>query len=172
MKILILLTCLIASVAHADIIKGTVVYITDGDTVKVVDVNNKVHKIRLAGIDAPEKRQKYGKASSMELANCALDKKTVVHWNKLDRYKRVVGVVYINGKDCNLNQIKKGVAYHYKKYQKEQTPEQRKQYDRAEQVAQGMKYGVWSSNDTIPPWEYRKIKRNKNHEKNSNNFSL
>ena len=68
--------------AFADSLTGKVVKITDGDTLYVLDANFKQHKIRLAGIDAPERKQAYGLASKKHLASIVVSKQvTVESWH-------------------------------------------------------------------------------------------
>ena len=97
-------------------IQGKVVKVTDGDTVTVLDADNKKHKVRLTGIDAPERRQAYGEKSKEHLRQLVLLKDVTVQSSGTDRYKRVLGKVLLNELDVNLEQIKQGVAWHYKHY--------------------------------------------------------
>ncbi len=108
--------------ASADTLTGEVVKITDGDTLYVLDANYKDHKIRLAGIDAPERRQAYGLASRKHLLSIVAGKEVTVEYQKRDRYDRIVGKVLVDGIDACLEQVKAGFAWHYKKYQHEQSP--------------------------------------------------
>ncbi len=107
--------------AFADTLTGKVAKITDGDTLYVLDANYKEHKIRLAGIDAPERKQAYGLASRKHLASIVAGKQVTVEYQKRDRYGRIVGNVLLDGIDVCLEQVKAGFAWHYKKYQHEQT---------------------------------------------------
>ena len=121
-----------------------------------MQTDNEVYKIRLSGIDAPEKKQAFGNKSKQALAD-AVDGKTVsVEYNKLDKYQRVVGKILLNGKDINLRQIQLGLAWHYKKYEREQDVEDRAIYADAEYLAQRDKLGIWTEKDPTPPWEFRK----------------
>jgi len=113
--------------------------------------------IRLDGIDAPEKKQAFGKKSTKNLAGYIAGKNIEVEYDKRDRYGRIVGKLIKDGQDINLQQIKDGYAWHYKKYQKEQSKLDRVLYSSAETEAQAKRIGLWSV-PTIPPWEYRKSK--------------
>jgi len=93
--------------------------------VTVVDRTGKEHKIRLAGIDAPERKQAYGLASRKHLASIVAGKQVTVEYQKRDRYGRIVGKVLVDGIDVCLEQVKAGFAWHYKKYQHEQSAEDR-----------------------------------------------
>lgn len=140
---------------HAETLTGRVVAIADGDTITVLDAARVQHKIRLAGIDAPEKGQPFGQVCKQNLSDMAYDRDVTVDWYKLDRYGRVIGKVLVNGRDVNLEQVKKGCAWHYKKYQNEQSQEDRVSYFKAEVEAKVGKIGLWVDDDVIPPWEWR-----------------
>ncbi len=86
----------------ANTLTGKVVKITDGDTLYVLDTNYKEHKIRLAGIDAPERKQAYGLASRKHLASIVAGKQVRVEYQKRDRYGRIVGKVLLDGIDLCL----------------------------------------------------------------------
>jgi len=101
--------------AFGDTLTGKVGRVVDGDTLYVLDANYKDHKIRLAGIDAPERRQAYGLASRKHLASIVAGRQVTVEYQKRNRYGRIVGKVWIDGVDACLEQIKAGLAWHYKK---------------------------------------------------------
>jgi endonuclease YncB( thermonuclease family) len=113
------------------------------------------HKIRLGGIDAPEKKQAFGKQSTKNLARYVAGKNVQVEYNKRDRYKRIIGKLLLDGQDINLQQVKDGYAWHYKYYQKDQSAVDRGLYAEAENRARAEKLGLWSA-PAIPPWEYRR----------------
>ena len=144
---------------QADTLTGRVVRVTDGDTVVVLDAANAQHKIRLTGIDAPERGQAFGTKSKEHLSDSVAGKFVVVEYEKRDRYKRILGKVLLNDKDMNLEQVRAGLAWHYKKYQKEQTPEDLELYSEAEIEAREARRGLWHDPEPVPPWEYRKLKR-------------
>ncbi len=83
--------------AFADTLTGKVVKITDGDTLYVLDANYQQHKIRLAGIDAPERKQAYGLAFGKHLASIVAGQQVTVEYQKQDRYGRTVGKVLLDG---------------------------------------------------------------------------
>jgi len=91
--------------ASADSLTGKVAKITDGDTLYVLDANYQQHKIRLAGIDAPERKQAYGLASRKHLASLVAGKQVTIEYQKRDRYGRILGKVWINGVDACLEQV-------------------------------------------------------------------
>ncbi len=141
---------------HAETITGRVVAVADGDTLTVLDGSNTQHKVRLAGIDAPEKKQPFGDKSKQALSDCALGKAAAIDSNKRDRYKRLVSKVVVAGTDCNLRQVQLGMAWHYKKYEREQEVEDRSLYAQAEYLAQRDKLGLWSDVSPVAPWDFRK----------------
>jgi len=81
---------------------GVVVGVSHGDTVTVLDSRKQQHKIRLSGIDAPEKSQPFGQTSKESLSELIFHKAVSVDWDKQDRYGRTVGKILINGQDINL----------------------------------------------------------------------
>lgn len=148
---------LLAISAHADTLTGYVVKITDGDTIVVLDSNRQQHKIRLAGIDAPESYQAFGSRSTESVASLTFNKTVTVEWKKKDR-ERLIGKVLINGVDINLEQVKAGMAWWYVKYAKEQSSVDRSFYEQAELQARGLRVGLWRDANPIPPWEFRHAK--------------
>lgn len=147
--------------ANSAILHGKVIGVSDGDTIKILSQSNQQFKIRLEGIDAPEKKQAYGVLSKQNLSDCAYLKYVFVESNKIDRYGRLIGKVISNGVDCNLRQIELGFAWHYKKYQSEQSLSDREKYSFAESNARKNKRGLWSEPNPIPPWDFRKHKNKK-----------
>lgn len=143
-------------VANADVITGRVVGIADGDTITVLDVTRTQYKVRLAGIDAPEKSQPFGSASKKSLSDLVYGRQVEVDWTKHDRYQRIVGKVMINGIDANLEQIKRGMAWFFKRYQNEQPDQDRLDYANAQDYAEREHLGLWSDSNPTPPWEFRR----------------
>jgi endonuclease YncB( thermonuclease family) len=114
MRITLLFFLLITHcLSHADTLTGRVVRVTDDDTIVVLDSANTQHKIRLTGIDAPERGQAYGTKSKEYLSDSVADKLVIVEYSKRDRYQRILGKVLLEDEDMNLDQIKAGLAWHY-----------------------------------------------------------
>jgi len=145
-----------ADLILADTIEGRVVGVSDGDTITVLDNARTRHKIRFAGIDAPESKQPFGQASKKHLSDLVFDRDVTLECGKTDKYRRQVCVVMIEGRDANLAQIAAGMAWWYRKYQTEQIPEHRAQYQAAEMEAQRRRIGLWHDADPVAPWEWRK----------------
>ncbi|MFZ2161924.1 MAG: thermonuclease family protein [Sideroxyarcus sp.] len=155
----LLAALLFTAPSGADTLQGRVVAVTDGDTVKVLDASNTQWKIRLMGIDAPEKKQAFGARSKSNLSDLIFGKTVVVEYSKKDKYGRTVGKILVNGVDANLEQIKAGMAWHYKKYAKEQAIEDRETYAQAEEQARAGQRGLWSEAEPVPPWDWRQSKK-------------
>ena len=88
MKSLLFLVLCLATCVHAVELRGKVVGVSDGDTVTVLDAERHQHKVRLAGIDAPEKAQAFGQASKISLSDQIFGREVAVTWDKRDRYGR------------------------------------------------------------------------------------
>ncbi len=161
---------LVANTAHAatKTIAGRVVGVADGDTVTllVVDAANGTKtptKVRLSGIDAPEKAQAFGARSKEMMSELAFGKDAVADCTVVDRYGRDICVVRVGQIDVGLRLIEQGLAWHFKKYQRDQKPADRVRYDMAETEAREAKRGLWRDVGTaappIAPWDWRKNKR-------------
>ena len=144
------------SIDQAEILTGRVVKISDGDTLTVLDESKRQHKVRLVGIDAPERKQAFGTVSRQNLAHLVFGKTVAVEWHKQDRYQRVLGKVLLNGKDINLEQIKAGLAWYYKRYDKDQRLADRRLYAEAQKAASLKGIGLWSDPAPVAPWDFRR----------------
>ena len=133
---------------------GKVVKIADGDTITVLH-NKTQHRIRLEGIDAPEKGQAYGAKARQTLADKIFGQKVRVDWTKRDCYGRIIGRVYLGERDISLEMVKDGFAWHYKRYSKEAALAD------AEKEARKAGRGLWSDREPTPPWEWRRERKAK-----------
>jgi endonuclease YncB( thermonuclease family) len=140
---------------HAQTITGKVVSVADGDTITVLDSERTQHKIRLAGIDAPERKQPFGQRAREHLSSMVAGRVVSVPAKKQDRYGRTVGVVIVEGRDANLAMVTAGLAWHYKKYEQEQAALDRQLYAEAEVKAKSARLGLWSDAAPIAPWDWR-----------------
>lgn len=159
LSLLIALFHLSISFSHAATLTGLVVGITDGDTITVLDDTNTQHKIRLMGIDAPEKKQAFGNVAKKALTDFVYKKEVTVEYNKTDRYQRLIGKVIVNNVDVNLVLVSQGLAWHYVKYQNEQSIKDRALYAQAELDSRLLKRGLWLDKEQVAPWDFRKIKQ-------------
>lgn len=137
-------------------LEGKVVGVTDGDTIRILDASKVQHNVRLAGIDAPEKKMPFGQRSKQNLSNLVYGKRVEVEGKKTDRYGRLVGKVLVDGRDANLSQKEAGMAWHYKQYQREQSAADRIDYSEAEIKAAGSQQGLWTDKNPVAPWDWRK----------------
>lgn len=140
-------------------ITGKVVGVQDGDTATILDKHNTQYKFRFNGIDAPELKMDFGNKSKENLSKLIFGKEVMVAYDKVDKYGRFVGTIFVGGMNTNLEQIKAGLAWHYKKYQSEQSEADRKTYAEAETKAREAKIGLWSMPNPLPPWDYRTAKK-------------
>ena len=140
---------------------GKVVHISDGDTAKIVrsDTGQQI-KVRFAGIDAPEKKMPYGKAAKKFVASLIAGKNVRVEPLTIDRYGRTVGYIWLGDNEINLKIVAAGYAWMYRRYAPK--PKSRAaEYERAEESARTNKLGLWNDPNPIPPWEWRRAKRNR-----------
>ena len=155
-----------AASAEAHSLVASVVGIADGDTITVLDSNRLQHRVRLAGIDAPEKAQPFGERSRQRLGDRVRGKIVRLEWSKGDKYGRWVAKVLLDPPpgcepscaapaDVNLEQIRTGLAWHYKEYEREQVRAEREAYAEAEQAARTAKVGLWADPHPVAPWEWR-----------------
>ena len=143
------------NIATPIIFDGRVVGVQDGDTITVLDSSNANHRVRLLGIDAPENGQAFGTKSGQNLSQLTFNKVVRIEWSKHDRYGRIVGKVMLQSQDVSLEQIRAGMAWHYKYYQGDQTAHDRHLYANAEIAARATRVGLWIDSDPIPPWDFR-----------------
>jgi micrococcal nuclease len=129
---------------------GRVVSIIDGDTFIVLLNNNQQEKIRLHGIDCPEKNQDFGQAAKKKLSELIFSQKVLVKRTDKDRYGRTIAVVYDDKNNCvNEEMIRTGYAWHYLKY------DNNKAWAQLETEARLAKRGLWFQPNAIPPWKWR-----------------
>lgn len=137
-------------------IAGKVIRVSDGDTIAVLDEYKSTYKIRFEGIDAPESKQDFGQKSKKSLSDMVFGKQVVVITSKVDKYGRFVGKVMLGETDINLEQLKGGFAWHYKKYADEQKEADRILYAKIETEAKAAKLGLWAYSEPTPPWDWRR----------------
>ena len=131
---------------------GKVVKVVDGDTLHVYS-NKKTYKIRLSGIDAPERGQAYGKRAKEHLEFLVAGKQVIAIVESKDRYGRYVASVKVQSKDVCAEMLTAGYAWHYKQY------DNNKYYDELQREAKEEKRGLWIDKKPQAPWEYRKEQR-------------
>lgn len=140
--------------AYGSIYEGKVIGVSDGDTLTVL-ISGRQMKVRLAEIDAPEKRQAFGERSKQSLSDLVYGKQVKVKKQDRDRYGRIVGRVYARGLDVNAEQVKRGMAWIYRQYNRDRS------LLALEHEARGAKRGLWIDPNPIPPWKYRHASKTK-----------
>lgn len=159
------------SANNTQTLEGRVTGIADGDTLYVLDAARKSHKIRLLGIDAPERGQAFGDRSKQSLAKLAYRQQVRVDWQGRDAYGRILGRVRVAAADCrqgncpktldaNLEQVRLGLAWWNKKFADTQFPGDARAYEIAERQARASKAGLWAERNPVPPWRWRYANRN------------
>ena len=167
---LVLISLLTSHCGLADNLQGRVVAIADGDTITLLDAQNQQHKIRLAGIDAPEKKQQFGNVAKRRMADMVFGKEVRADAREKNRYGPTIGRVWVASADSKASDCPKtmdagmalltlGLAWHYKQYAKEQPEEERGQYAFAEEEARRRRIGLWHDTDPVPPREWRHNKK-------------
>lgn len=142
--------------ARSDV-TGMVVRVADGDTITILTPENKQVKIRLYGIDSPERKQAYGHRARQYTASRIAGKIVRVEIFDIDRYGRSVGVVHTDdGGNLNHELIENGFAWHYTKYCNASFCAGWKQ---DELKARQSKSGLWKDMSPIEPWIFRKRSR-------------
>jgi len=149
----VLILWALAGNATAGEITGTVIGVSDGDTLTVLTSRLKEIKVRLAEIDAPEKRQAYGERSKQSLSALAYRKRVRIDDLGQDRYGRTLGRVWVSGRDVNAEQVRRGMAWVYRKYADSPT------LLALENEARRNRRGLWANARPVPPWKFRKKKK-------------
>ena len=145
-----------AAPACAETLMGRVIAIATGDTITVLDASKVQHRVRLAGIDAPDNKQPFDGQSRHYLAKWIFQRDVVVEWRTKDRDGKLVGIVIVDGHDVNLEQVRAGYAWWNRNRANEQAPEDQEVYQLAEQAARERKLGLWVDSAPLPPWEWRR----------------
>lgn len=130
-------------------ISGKVVRVLDGDTIEVLQDNVPV-RIRLANIDAPEKKQAFGRWSGGQLKKLIAGQVVTVTYTQTDRYGRVIGRIFTtDGREASRYMVQAGAAWVYERYNTDKT------LPALQRAAQEQKRGLWADSNPMPPWEWR-----------------
>ncbi|EFX2455271.1 hypothetical protein EY466_17235 [Shigella sonnei] len=130
-------------------IQGKVIRVLDGDTIEVLQ-DKKPVRIRLANIDAPEKKQAFGSWSTSQLKTLVAGKQVTISYSHKDRYGRIIGQVFTtNGTDASRFMVQSGAAWVYERYNTD------KSLPALQREAQEQKRGLWADANPVPPWEWR-----------------
>ncbi|EDQ1914831.1 thermonuclease family protein [Salmonella enterica] len=130
-------------------IQGKVIHVLDGDTIEVLQNKTPV-RIRLANIDAPEKKQAFGRWSTNQLKGLVAAQPVTVTYTQTDRYGRIIGRVFTtNGTEASRFMVQSGAAWVYERYNTD------KALPAMQREAQTQKRGLWADNNPVPPWKWR-----------------
>jgi endonuclease YncB( thermonuclease family) len=154
-KSLAFVLALASAVASAAELRGRVVKISDGDTITVLDQDKHQHKVRLWGIDAPERKQPFGTVAREVLGELVQARDRVVETHGADRYGRTLGTVFVVGSsgqrtNANLSMVKQGLAWQYTRY------DHLEELADAEKDARDRKAGLWADKEPVAPWDWRR----------------
>lgn len=145
----ILLSCFIYSQTYT----AKVIGVKDGDTIEIL-FENQPQIVRLAHIDAPEKKQPFGTKSKQFVSDFCFGKTVkIVIAGKPDRYRRWIAEVFYKNQNLNKELVRNGLAWHFKKYSKNVN------YTDLENIARTKKLGLWQDENPIAPWDWRKPKK-------------
>lgn len=140
-------------ISHAQVLQGKVVKIADGDSFTLLTDGKMQVRVRMHGIDAPEKGQAYSQVSKQYLSNIIFNQKVTVEVNSRDKYRRVVGMVFVGDKNINETMLSEGLAWHFIRYDKN------KSWSILQEQAKRAKKGLWKDANPVAPWDYRKSKK-------------
>ena len=148
-----LLTATLVGFAMAEEFSGRVVGVMDGDTITVL-VGREQRRVRLAGVDAPEKGQAFGQRSKQALSQMIFGREVTVVSTGRDRYERTLGIVRLtDGSSVNERLVENGWAWHYMRYSKD------RRLSELESRARAARRGLWADPHPVAPWDFRKAHR-------------
>ncbi len=153
----LLLSILPCSISFSETITGKVISVADGDTITILTPRKEQLKIRLSAVDTPEGGQAYGNKAKQFTSSMVYRKQVQVEKETVDRYGRTVGFVYVNGSNLSEQIITNGYGWVYRKYCKWAFCDD---WLELEEQARNSRKGLWADPHAIPPWEWRKQKRN------------
>ncbi|MDR2995560.1 MAG: thermonuclease family protein [Bacillus cereus] len=150
--LLLLVSCSPTSTGEKEegIITGKVISVADGDTVTILTDTNEQIRVRLYGIDAPERGQDFGSKARSYLNSLCYGKMARVEKKGIDQYDRVLGIVYVNDLNLNWEMVKNGLAWYYDYFTDDPYLEE------LERVARKQKLNIWSMENPVPPYKFRK----------------
>lgn len=152
---MLLCTTYAVAATQSEVITGRVVGVADGDTITVLDVENRQIKVRLAEIDAPEKAQPFGAKSKRSLSDLCFGKTAKLKPLTVDRYGRTVARVFCAGVDANAEQVRRGLAWVYDRYVTDHSLYVLQEAARSERL------GLWYDGSHMPPWEWRRTAKSR-----------
>lgn len=153
MKIGVFILILISNFIYPQTYIAKVIGIKDGDTIEILFENER-KVVRLAHIDAPEKKQSFGTKAKQYVSDFCFGKNVkIVIAGRPDRYKRWIAEVFYKNQNLNKELVRNGLAWHFKKYSKNEN------YTELENIARAKKIGLWQDKNPVAPWDWRKTKK-------------
>ncbi|RMA66559.1 thermonuclease family protein [Ulvibacter antarcticus] len=150
----LILLFLIGWNSYSQVLSGKVIAITDGDTFKLMTIDSIIHRIRIASIDCPEKKQAFSKRAKQFTSDAVFGKNIIVEVASTDRYGRLIAKVHYNDSlVLNEELLRNGLAWHFVKYSKDTLLQELEDHARNEKI------GLWQDPSSIPPWEWRSKKK-------------
>lgn len=142
---------------NGDTLAGKVVAVIDGDTYDVLVQGDTTLRVRMQGIDAPEKGMAFNKVAKTYLSDLCFGKNVKVLVTGIDGHRRVLGFTFVDDSlELSHEMIKAGYAWHFKKYSDDEV------FAASEVAAHNAKKGLWYDKNPIAPWEFRKLLRQGN----------
>jgi endonuclease YncB( thermonuclease family) len=146
---------ILISPAAALAFQATLQRVFDGDTIDVVDDKGRQFRVRLSGIDAPERGQPFAQRSGESLRRLLSEGPLTVEAVSVDRYQRLLAKVACAGRDAGIEQLRSGLAWFYP-WTDSISQSDRNLYRHEEQSARLLHRGLWSDRDAVPPWQFRR----------------
>ena len=138
----------------SDTISGIVIGIVDGDTYDILVDGNKTMRVRMEGIDAPERGMPYYRKSKKFLSELCFGKIVRLEIHEKDEHGRTIAFSFLeDGRELSHEMIKAGYAWHFTKYNSD------KDLTALEKIAREAKIGLWADHSPMPPWVNRKLHR-------------
>lgn len=157
-------SCAETHTQNTQTITGKVIHISDGDTYDLLTEDNITHRVRMLGIDAPEKGQDFHRKATDYLKSLLYNQTVTIQFDNTDRYGRLLAFTYLSdGREASHEMIRAGYAWHYRQYNQDDDLEQ------LEQEARQNKIGLWADPNPIEPWVERVNRREQNKKESLNN---
>ncbi len=136
-----------------DSFEARCVKVYDGDTIEVMAGGPRSVRVRLHAIDSPEKGQPFSNVARKRTRELVEGRRVRVEVRDRDQYDRLVARIYIDDRDLSEQLISEGLAWHYTRYSSELALGQ------AQRQARKARRGLWQDPDPVPPWEFRRLRR-------------
>ena len=141
-----------------DPVRGRIIAVVDGDTVKVLTANQQLIKVELAFIDCPELHQTFGNRAKQAMSILLFGRQVELKPHEINRYGSLVAMVYVDGTDAGLQLLKAGMAWPQYRDLSEAPADVQYRYLAAGGLAKEQRIGLWIDPKPVPPWEWRRVK--------------